>query len=57
MHELASTGFVLQWVDYHQANIDIPAIVRKTVTDIGYDSSEKGFDGNTCAVMYLDNSY
>jgi S-adenosylmethionine synthetase len=34
-----------------KANIDIPAIVRKTVTDIGYDSSEKGFDGNTCAVM------
>ena len=34
-----------------KANIDIPAIVRKTVTEIGYDSSEKGFDGNTCAVM------
>ena len=32
-------------------SIDIPAIVRKTVTEIGYDSSEKGFDGNTCAVM------
>ena len=34
-----------------KANIDIPGIVRKTVTEIGYDSSEKGFDGNTCAVM------
>ena len=34
-----------------KAVIDIPAIVRKTVTEIGYDSSEKGFDGNTCAVM------
>ena len=34
-----------------KANVDIPAIVRKTVTEIGYDSSEKGFDGNTCAVM------
>ncbi len=33
------------------AHIDIPAIVRKTVTDIGYDKSEYGFDGNTCAVI------
>ncbi len=33
------------------ADIDIPAIVREVVTDIGYDSSEKGFDGNTCAVI------
>ncbi len=33
------------------AQIDIPAIVRKTVTDIGYDRSEYGFDGNTCAVI------
>ena len=33
------------------AQIDIPTIVRETVTEIGYDTSEKGFDGNTCAVM------
>ncbi len=33
------------------AKIDIPAIVRKTVCDIGYDSAKAGFDGNTCAVM------
>ena len=47
-----STGFVLVMGEVTtKANIDIPAIVRKTVTDIGYDSSEKGFDGNTCAVM------
>ena len=31
--------------------VDIPQIVRDTVVEIGYDSSEKGFDGNTCAVM------
>ena len=30
---------------------DIPSIVRKTVIDIGYDSAEKYFDGNTCAVL------
>ena len=31
--------------------VDIPAIVRKTVMDIGYDSPEKSFNGATCAVM------
>jgi S-adenosylmethionine synthetase len=30
--------------------VDIPAIVRKTVLDIGYDSSKKGFDGESCGV-------
>jgi len=33
------------------ANIDYSEIVRKTITEIGYDSSEVGFDGNTCAVL------
>jgi S-adenosylmethionine synthetase len=33
------------------ANVDIPAIVRKTVCDIGYDNSAYGFDGNSCAVF------
>ena len=31
--------------------VDINAIVRKVVTEIGYDSPEKSFNGNTCAVM------
>lgn len=31
--------------------MDIPKIVRDTVKEIGYDKSEYGFDGNTCAVM------
>lgn len=31
--------------------IDIPGIVRKTLKDIGYNSPEAGFDGNTCAVL------
>ena len=34
-----------------KANVDIPAIVRKTVCDIGYDSDKKGFNGNTCTVL------
>jgi S-adenosylmethionine synthetase len=29
---------------------DVMAIVRDTVLNIGYDSSEKGFDGNSCGV-------
>jgi S-adenosylmethionine synthetase len=33
-----------------QAYVDIPQIVRKTILDIGYDSSTKGFDGNSCGV-------
>ncbi|MEW2418775.1 methionine adenosyltransferase [Streptomyces sp. NPDC046866] len=32
------------------AYADIPAIVRKTILDIGYDSSAKGFDGASCGV-------
>ncbi len=35
------------------ANIDIPAIVRKTVREIGYTSSEYGFDAGTCAVYTI----
>ena len=33
------------------ANIDIPAIVRNAVKEIGYDNAEYGFDSNTCAVV------
>lgn len=33
------------------ANIDVEAIARKTVLDIGYNSSVMGFDGATCAVL------
>ena len=49
---LTNTGFVMVMGEVTtKANIDIPQIVRDTVVEIGYDSSEKGFDGNTCAVM------
>lgn len=33
------------------AKPDIADIARKTVIEIGYDSSEKGFDAHTCGVM------
>lgn len=31
--------------------VDLEDIVRKTICDIGYTSSEMGFDGQTCAVI------
>ncbi|MCE7010597.1 methionine adenosyltransferase [Kibdelosporangium philippinense] len=33
-----------------EAYADIPAIVRDKILEIGYDSSAKGFDGNSCGV-------
>ena len=33
------------------AYVDIPAVVRQTVLDIGYDRAKKCFDGNTCSVL------
>ncbi|MCB0828541.1 MAG: methionine adenosyltransferase [Solirubrobacterales bacterium] len=33
------------------AHLDVPALVRKTICDIGYDRGEYGFDGNHIAVM------
>ncbi|MDY5577910.1 MAG: methionine adenosyltransferase [Lachnospiraceae bacterium] len=47
-----NTGFVLVMGEITTtANIDIPAIVRKTVSEIGYTDAAYGFDANTCAVM------
>ncbi len=48
----ATTGMVLVMGEITTtAKVDIPAIARKVICDIGYDSSEKGFDGNTCAIQ------
>ena len=48
----ACTGFVLVTGEITtKAQLDIPAIVRETVNEIGYNDAKTGFDGNTCAVM------
>ena len=31
--------------------LDIQKIARNTICEVGYDSPEAGFDGNTCAVL------
>ncbi len=38
--EITTTGYA-----------DLPALVRQTIKDIGYNSSEMGFDWRTCAVL------
>jgi len=36
-----------------RAWVDVEALVRKTVLDIGYNSSEMGFDGASCGVLNI----
>ena len=46
------TGFVLFLGEITtHANLNYDELARKVITDIGYDNSEKGFDGNTCGVQ------
>ena len=33
------------------AQVDIPAIARKVIVDIGYDRAKYGFDGHTCSIL------
>ncbi len=66
----ATTGMVLVMGEISTtAQVDIPAIARQTLAQIGYTGPEVGFDSNTCAVltaigrqsgdiaMGVDNSY
>jgi len=49
---MISTGFVaLAGEISTECYVDMPTIVREVIKDIGYDSSEKGFDYHTCAVL------
>lgn len=49
---VSCTGFVLVTGEITtKAQLDIPAIVRKTILEIGYDDGKKGLDGNSCAIM------
>ena len=34
-----------------EAYVDIPAVVRKTVEEIGYNNAAFGFDSNTCGIL------
>jgi S-adenosylmethionine synthetase len=33
--------------------VDLEDLVRKVIVDIGYDSSDVGFDGNTCSIVNI----
>ena len=33
--------------------VDLEDLIRKVIVDIGYDSSEVGYDGNTCGVINI----
>ena len=46
------TGFVLLLGEIStNASVDFDKLVRQVIVDIGFDGSDKGFDGNTCGVQ------
>ncbi len=48
----ATTGMVMLMGEITtSAQVDIPAIAREVINEIGYNNAAFGFDGNTCAVF------
>lgn len=46
------TGIVLTYGEITtKTYVDIDALVREVINDIGYDRGKKGFDGTTCGVL------
>jgi S-adenosylmethionine synthetase len=46
------TGYVMLLGEITtQAQVNFDELVRKTILEIGYDDSKKGFDGNACGVL------
>jgi S-adenosylmethionine synthetase len=49
---MVTTGMVLVAGEITtHAYADIPAVVRRTLREIGYDATDGGFDADTCAVL------
>ena len=49
---VTTTGLVMIMGEIStSAQVDIPAIAREVIVDIGYDRAKYGFDGYTCAIM------
>jgi S-adenosylmethionine synthetase len=49
---LVKTGFVVVAGEVTSTTyVDIATVVRRTVLDVGYDSSDLGFDGGSCGVL------
>ncbi len=49
---LVTTGLVVVSGEItSKSNVNVPEIVRRTITDIGYTHSSMGFDSETCSVM------